>query len=394
MIAYQHRARGGYFVDAFTGPDLKKKVILTEIPHIHHPIHNTMPQDNQSTISTSVYHSAGAFLADTESHLHSQDMACNTILPLAQRYRARGGSRITPSSDNIWLASWTSRPSKRIVLDFVLAVVRSPIGKTLPVFIHSTRPTSSIDTATIYDHVKHMVDTLAAVVPRRRVFAVFAPTPITYAFTQCWSAHTGAMPINIPFYAAALTYVTRDTLTSSEATIRRLQSKGRRQLPYILQLATLNDLDDVATLCKAFADDAETYPISIADARREARAYIDAGEMYGCYVEAEDGTQKLISIAAVARYSGRNATITKVHTDRDFQRCSYAEVLVRFVCETLLYGPQHSYDVVSLFAAFENKPANITYDRVGFVGLMGKLRPDDVDAYLEIGFEDADMGFW
>lgn len=360
----------------------------------------------QSSTSTTVYHSAAAFLDDVEHHLKTQEMTCNTILPLAQKYRRReGGRRNVPSSptgapgstppafDNVWFASWSSSPSQHAILDFVLAVTHSPLGKTLPVFIQPAHPTS-LDPITLHARLFDLTKTLVGTVSRRRVFAVFAPTPVTCAFTQCWRTLTGAIPIETPFYAAALSYVTRRTITGGDTTVKRLQSKGKRQLPYILQLATLHDLDDVARLCKAFADDAETYSFSVADAYREARQYIDAGQMYGCYTEMADGTWKLVTIVAATRCSGRNATITKVHTDPDFQGCSYAEVLVRFVCQTLLHDPRHSYDVVSLFVAFDNKPANITYDRVGFVGLMGKPKPDGVDDYLEIGFEDVDMGFW
>jgi predicted GNAT family acetyltransferase len=112
----------------------------------------------------------------------------------------------------------------------------------------------------------------------------------------------------------------------------------------------------------------------------------------------------IVSILATARRVEESETIaiTKVCTAHEHKRNGYAAVLVHGVCRRYVSLKSsfseltmknvrllQKYLRVVLLVGTDNLPARNLYEGVGFQGLEG-----DKYRYLEIGFEDAELGFW
>ena len=140
------------------------------------------------------------------------------------------------TADEFWLSCWTTRVSvdgsRTRTLDVVLAVTQHHLG-TYPVFLYSNHPSSDLTPNFIAPRVERLVNTLARITPRERVFSVFGKfssdlmeeiiinlhpfligvVSLTREFVDAWSAVTNAIPEPLPFYAAKFTYCTRESLT-------------------------------------------------------------------------------------------------------------------------------------------------------------------------------------
>jgi predicted GNAT family acetyltransferase len=124
----------------------------------------------------------------------------------------------------------------------------------------------------------------------------------------------------------------------------------------------------------------------------------------------ESPSSDICSIVATTRKSENVTAITKVYTNPLYRSRGCAERLVRRVCQQCVYPPAFSTQVlmrlsisallkerkdsVVLFVAHDNLAAAKVYDRVGFQGLCGKPRAEGVDPWLEVGFQDTNLGHW
>ncbi|KAF8323778.1 hypothetical protein DL93DRAFT_2049515 [Clavulina sp. PMI_390] len=376
-----------------------------------------------------VHYSATDFLDAAEPALARREREGNCILPLAQAYRDHEiGHNIVPrkaqtpwerarvllhpewrddlaefervaENRQFWLTLWSfpSPASTEPSLDLILSCTASHIAN-LPIFLWCSYETSTLTPEYLVPRMTLLVQHLAELVPYERVFSVFAPNLLTKSFAQLWTSKTGANAIAQPYYSAALTYVTRNTLTPTRAS--RVPSLP--PLPFVLRQAHRGDAAQVASHCFEFAEDSD-FPIDRPGSIREALHYINNRQMWVCAVEV-NGHEEIASIVAVTRNTLRNATITKVHTAATHRKRGYAESLVRHVCEHLLFDTnifrRHAldhtgpYEAVSLYVAHDNVAAATVYDRVGFAGLLGKPRPSGVEDVLELGFEGAIKGYW
>jgi len=193
-----------------------------------------------------------------------------------------------------------------------------------------------------------------------------------------------AIPVPDAYYAAKHTHCTRSTLSSEPSPL---------PAGHELRLADASDLIRCAELCYGFAAVSEPFVLSTEDAVKEARGYIANRQIYVYNVPAAKGDDvETASIVCATRTSQGVSAITKVYTNPKFrgQRC--AEKLVRYVCQQLLY--EQKRNSVVLFVAHDNVAAEKVYDRVGFQGLCGKPRPEGVNDWIEIGFEDTELGHW
>jgi predicted GNAT family acetyltransferase len=135
---------------------------------------------------------------------------------------------------------------------------------------------------------------------------------------------TGAILEPDPFYAAKFTSCNRGTLTPP-----------RNPLPFgdHMRLATTSDAARAAVLCKEFADDSVIFPLSLADAQREADEMIRNQQLWVYYTVFPDGIERMASIVACTRTTNGVAAINKVYTAEDCRRRGCAEQLVRRVCD-------------------------------------------------------------
>lgn len=106
----------------------------------------------------------------------------------------------------------------------------------------------------------------------------------------------------------------------------------------------------------------------------------------------ESPSSDICSIVATTRKSENVTAITKVYTNPLYRSRGCAERLVRRVCQHALLKERK--DSVVLFVAHDNLAAAKVYDRVGFQGLCGKPRVEGVDPWLEVGFQDTNLGHW
>ncbi|KAG9010300.1 hypothetical protein FRB94_010650 [Tulasnella sp. JGI-2019a] len=367
-----------------------------------------------SSIVIRFHNSATDLLANCQSDLKARERDANIILPFALKAKHGESSSSSTSSaphnpkflpqittsfssdsessddeavpaltsptkvDQFWLSAWTSRGRQPAKLDMVLSCTNGPIGK-YPVFLYSNVPDEDLTSVLVIPRIDALVARLRSLVTSKRVFSVFGPVPLTQPFVHAWSSSTGATPVIDPYYAAKHTFCTRESLTS--APISPLS------VSHSLRLAEPSDLVGAASLCHGFASGSEPFVLSVEDSIKEANLYISQRQMYVYKIE-----DAIASIVCVTRSSANVSAITKVYTNPHFRGQKCAEKLVRYVCQVLL-GEMGKREVV-LFVAHDNKAAEKVYDRVGFQGLWGKPRPEGVNDWVEIGFEEAEVGHW
>ncbi|KAG8933442.1 hypothetical protein FRC02_011820 [Tulasnella sp. 418] len=362
--------------------------------------------------------SASSLLSSCQAHFKARERDSNIIYPFALKTKSQEPSSptsrsnaqlrtyITSSSssgtdsdsedeyrdipakipEQFWLSLWTTRGrTSSAKLDIVLSCTKGPIGD-YPVFLYSNVPDECLTQDFLESRIELLVTRLKSCVSSRRVFSVFGPAPLTRAFVMAWTTATNMrhMPIADPYYAAKHTFCTRETLSSD--------SYGPLPAGHSMRLADWSDLKRGAELCFGFAVGSEPFVLSEDGAVLEATGMIKNGQMFVYNIASEDGHIETASIVCVTRTSGSVSAITKVYTNPDHRGRKYAERLVRHVSHHLLFEAKKS--AVVLFVAHDNKAAEKVYDRVGFAGLCGKPRPEGVSDWIEIGFEDTDLGHW
>ncbi|THH31962.1 hypothetical protein EUX98_g2216 [Antrodiella citrinella] len=275
-----------------------------------------------------------------------------------------------------WLTMWNTSTPSAPTLELVLSCVKWTLGE-YPIFLWTPQSQSGLTTAWITPRIEKIADHLRFCVPSERVFSVFGMTPLVKAFSRYWSDITGHAVEAEPFYSAFFSYCNVDTFKDSDAML----PEGHR-----LRRARLADLEQVAQLCKEFADDSVYFPLAIDRARIEARELISKRQIWVYDAEGDIST-----ICAVTRSTHRVSAITKVYTTPRWRRRGCAEFLVREVTAKLLYDC--GKDCVVLYVGHENSAQKV-YDRVGFAGLCGKDKPAGVEDSLELGFVGSRRGHW
>ena len=160
----------------------------------------------------------------------------------------------TPVSGAFWLTMW-SQPSLhgRPQLDMVLSCVDWTLGN-YPIFLWTPRPREELSSSWLTPRINQLVEHLQVCVPSQRVFSVFGMTPLIKSFTRCWSQTTGHKVEPEPFYAAWFSFCNSKTFKPSNLPL----PEGHR-----LRRAEEADLEQVAQLCKEFADDSVSTPTSL-----------------------------------------------------------------------------------------------------------------------------------
>jgi hypothetical protein len=210
-----------------------------------------MPDINQLPSSTDgiytrVYRHPKDFRSSDVEYMRA-DMRSNILLPFAEKIllKERQGYTYTPTSDQFWLACYTSRAGRASTLDFFVSCTNGPIGKKYPIFIYAAQPMGKVGDQYIYARIQCIVDQLMRLIPVRRVFSVFANEPVAEAFASIFSELVNVPRIREPYYAARFTFCTRSTFRNNDA-IADSQSVAMRK-------ATLEDVPRAAQLCYGFA---------------------------------------------------------------------------------------------------------------------------------------------
>ncbi|KAI0275139.1 hypothetical protein BC834DRAFT_1037703 [Gloeopeniophorella convolvens] len=296
----------------------------------------------------------------------------------SRRADLAGRARATDTTEPFWLTVWSS-PSPFIppTLDLVLSCVSWTLGD-YPIFLWTPKSPASISSSWLLPRIELLAEHLLDLVPPQRVFSVFGMTVLAKSFTRYWSELVKNPIEPEPFYAASYTYCTMDTFIESEGPLPCGDSIRR---------ANMADLAAVAQLCKEFADDSVYFPLEIDAATVEARELISKGLIWIYEAEGE-----VTTICAVTRSTQNVSAITKVYTTPKWRRRGFAEYLVRNVTKRLLVDCGKRS--VTLYVGYNNSAQRV-YDRVGFVGLCGKDKPNGVEDSVELGLvTGAPRGHW
>lgn len=213
--------------------------------------------------------SASDFLAAAYPTLRRQEASSNIVLAHALKRvsteAALSGYQFTSDSDvdswlatadassfaphrttgAFWLTLWSSRPSAPPALDMILACVDWTLGN-YPIFLWSPRRPSEHSSSWLAPRIAQLAHHLRQCVPPERVFSVFGMTSLVKSFSHYWSQLTGFAIERDPFYAAYFSFCNASTFKPSNAPL----PAGHR-----LRRALMSDLEQVAQLCKEFADD-------------------------------------------------------------------------------------------------------------------------------------------
>ncbi|KAI0348295.1 hypothetical protein BDW22DRAFT_72055 [Trametopsis cervina] len=282
-----------------------------------------------------------------------------------------------PTSGAFWLTLWSSSSSHaRPQLDMIVSCVDWTLGN-YPIFLWTPRRQDELTSSWLNMRISQLVDHLRACVPSERVFSVFGMTPLVKSFSRRWSQLTGHMVEPEPFYAAYFSFCTAKTFKPSNLPL----PAGHR-----LRRAGIADLDQVAQLCKEFADDSVYFPLSLDRAAIEARELITKGQLW-----VYDLSGAITTICAVTRNTHNVSAITKVYTTPRWRRRGCAEFLVRYVTAQILFDC--GKEKVVLYVGHENSAQKV-YHRVGFAGLCGEPKVEGIEDSLELGFKDTARGQW
>ncbi|KAH7886039.1 hypothetical protein F5I97DRAFT_1808513 [Phlebopus sp. FC_14] len=295
--------------------------------------------------------------------------------------------------DSFWLTVWSVSPEGILSLQLVLSCIRGS-QDNYPIFLWTPHSRYVTSVQWMAPRISALVEYLQSCVRPERVFSVFGMTPLVKAFAKKWSALTGFQIESQPFYAAYFTFCTKETLV--ESCVEPALSDSIRR-------PTMSDLEDVARLCKEFADDSIYFPLDIDRARLEAEELISKGQIW-----LYESAGEVAAICAVTRSSLRVSAITKVYTCSKWRRRGFAEHLVRYVTrrQVLRFAVEATdthassnrlfecgKESVILYVGHENSAQRV-YDRVGFVGLCGKDKIEGVEDALELGFVGTNRGHW
>ncbi|TFY55248.1 hypothetical protein EVG20_g9390 [Dentipellis fragilis] len=306
-----------------------------------------------STHSVKVYRHPSAFPQQVWDALSQNEQAANVMLPHATKAKVAGAN-----DSQLWMTCSTFRSARDDPdLDLILSCTEGPLG-SYPVFIIPTAPFHDLHDEYLYPRLELLISRILLEIPQERIFSVFAPEPISIAFTKLWSCRTGVGYYEEPYYAAQLTYCTSETFVDRRATMFP-------DVVYVPRKATEEDVASVAPLCQGFAETSAPFLLNDKRARKEAKYLIRSGFLWVLEATRPGEAPELASIVAVTRQSATVAGITKVFTNPRWRKRGCAERLVRAVCKELLRSKQS----IVLYCAHNNAAAAGVYHRVGFVGL-------------------------
>ncbi|KAF9073560.1 hypothetical protein BDP27DRAFT_1318498 [Rhodocollybia butyracea] len=299
----------------------------------------------------------------------------NVILPLIKKlFTEPPSARCTP--EQLWLFCVSED-----TVDLALSCTENAMGK-YPVFI---APTRRLSPESLAARLRVLADKLCDLIPRERVYSVFAPDEIALLFSQRWSELTGIAIIPEPYYAARLW---------SCADLKPVPNDYLPP-PGISRLANADDTQAVAQLCFGFARESEPFVLERSGALKEAKLLIEKEQVWVHYVSEGGSSPQMTCIAAFTRNTENMATITKVYTPGAHRCRGYAKHLVREVCEHLL-SQSSKRELAVLYVGRDNKGAAKVYKSVGFAGPAASDVHGHTENWIEIGFDQdkVKLGHW
>ncbi|KAL0072635.1 hypothetical protein AAF712_000398 [Marasmius tenuissimus] len=330
-----------------------------------------------SSFTITVYHKASQISNDVWDALKTHEVEANCLLPTMTKtlHQERNHTAVTRSPGQIWIVCRSGKD-----VDLLLSCTNNALG-TYPIFIVDLR---RLPIGHLQPRIQDMAEKLLNASHPERVYSVFAPDDIAAAFAKAWSRLTQINILPKPYYAAKLSYCTKDTF-----------NRSLTQNPaWELRPACDEDLPRVAELCRQFAADSEPFILDEEGAYREAQYLIQSNQVWVHTVSTTHYTD-IACIVAFTRNSENNATISKVFTNPEWRGYKCAQRLVARVCRELLFC--QGKKSVALFVAHDNGAASKVYHNVGFGGLYpSNDGPSSAPGWTEFGFDrrKVQLGHW
>ena len=166
----------------------------------------------------------------------------STTNTTSRRMRANGNNQ------PFWLTVWSSPSESPFIpptLDIVLSCVNWTLGD-YPIFLWTPRDPASLSPSWLIPRIESLAESLLNIVPPSRVFSIFGMTKLVMSFTRYWSNLVG-YPIELEsLYTAYYSFCNRETFKESYDPLPCDDS---------IRCVNIEDLPQVAQLCKEFADD-------------------------------------------------------------------------------------------------------------------------------------------
>ncbi|KAJ3769079.1 hypothetical protein FB446DRAFT_237490 [Lentinula raphanica] len=349
-----------------------------------------------SKLEINTYYIPSAIPSYVWSALRQNSIRTNVVLPLMEKAlsKEQNGLLQSEDDDDLWITCSSVDAEHNRTLDLVLSCTKNEMGN-YPIFIVATVPFQQLlDHKFLPPRIHNLIREMKpAGIPVERVYSIFAPEPIAQLFAEIWTSRTHIAYYAIPYYAAMLSFCTRETLIQRNATLMH------GAIHFNLRPARFTDLAAVADLCYEFAAKSEPFVLDMSGAHKEAQILIQNNQVWVHEIQTEGyALPEIACIVAFTRNTQTTATITKVVTSLNHRGMKCAQRLVRQVCKHLLYST--GVQSVALYVAHDNKPAGKVYHNVGFVGLDSEYHDtqpiEGVERWTEIGFDRSrvHLGHW
>jgi hypothetical protein len=237
------RSIAHFYRTVFIYPRLDSLLLGTSASRLRNGAHRALEASHHFTIQ--VYRSASSLPSSVWEAFQSSPQDSNIMYPHALKRLIAERNGQPALDDELWIAYWSNQPTPTI--DFVLSCTNGPLG-TYPVFLFTPHAFTSLTEEFLLPRLAPLVDKLRQEVPTQRVFSVFAPEPVSNVFAKLWTRHTGIQTENEPYYAALISYCTRETFTNR-------QISSAPDFIYETRLAVASDIPGAARLCWGFASE-------------------------------------------------------------------------------------------------------------------------------------------
>ena len=334
----------------------------------------------------------------------------------SRRMRADGNNQ------TFWLTVWSSPSGSPFIppsLEIVLSCVNWTLGD-LPIILWTPRDPASLSASWLIPRIELLAKGLLNIVPPSRVFYILGMTKLVKSSTRYWSDLVRYPIEPESLYAAYYSFCKRETFRQSYDPLPRGDS---------IRCANMEDLPQVAQLCKEFADDSvgNTHLIAISailirlacvdifSARyrfrycRSAGAYFEfhwprldlrVGRRSGFLFVRPRGILKMClrSLKCTRRANGDAGDLQS--TSFAILPGGWSSVIVVscLILNLISISPDFCSSTgkhnVTLYVEHNNSAQSVC-DRVGFVGLCGKESVNGVEDSMELGqVTGARKGHW
>jgi GNAT superfamily N-acetyltransferase len=317
--------------------------------------------------------------------------AANIILPFAQK--ALDFPR-KDDKDQLWIILNDDTSND---VEFVLSCNKGLLGN-YPIFVYTPKSSAQLaqEANHIADSLLQLVLCLLREVPPQRVFSVFSIAKVAEKFAEIFEEHTQQKfrALEDPYYDATFTFCTNETLNESSASFSSLPES--ENLLIALRRADISNLEGIKALCKGFSYTSPPYLLDDERAELEARKLITNRQAWVHMIKRGDEEWETACLVATTRESENVTAVTKVFTADHWRGRGCAARLLHRVCQEIIQNKRRVVLYVGNSTARELTSARKIYHKVGFQGLstVQELRVENVERWLEIGFEGTTLGYW